>query len=219
MPPIFCGTSFNGAVINNGNGDGVIRSNWNYAGTDCLLGIAPSSQTHGGPDSEVGQLFYHLNASGLGNYQFTDAAGGSGCVYCDLPHDVYGGAMLVSCLDTQGIPGTANFVNGTAIIIGGIPVSGGNPHYNTGVNYIIGRNITATNTPAIPPSVASSIDTKIDDGIPNSGKVGVQFVCAASQVNNYWTPTTMGYGWANNYAPLVAATPPCNVSLIKKLWQ
>lgn len=63
-------------------------------------------------------------------------------------------------------------------------------------------------TPKLPPDVANSIDLKIDDGVPSTGRIGVMFVCPTQQAQGSLPPAT--------YAALAST---CNVSLAKKLWE
>ena len=218
----FFGTTFNGATINPGNGDGKILSTAaGYNGTDCLSGKATGSETD--------QVFIHLNASGLGNYEFSDANGNipnkTWVGMYLLPHDVYGGGMMVTCLDpvhpitAAGYNFLPSFSSGTGIIIGGVPNGGGNVNYNGRIYGIAGVYVNDSNNPLhIPPSIAQAIDIKIDDGIPSTGRVGVGFACYALQPDTLWSAISQGYPWVNSYAPLVAATPPCNVSMVKVIW-
>ena len=201
----FFGTSFDGMLVANGNGDGFIMSTigGNYTQGNSLSGNAVSGNSHTG--TELDQLFVHLNAAGLGKYLFADAYGALTVYGFGLPHDAYGGAMLVTRLDDADPQvGHSPFMHGTAIVIGGVHVSiPSYKYYNSSSYYIMDFG---NNSPAyIPVDVAQAIDTKIDDGLPQSGMVGYAFV-PCNYPAQWWV------------YPLTYSAINCNVTLMKKIW-
>jgi prepilin-type N-terminal cleavage/methylation domain-containing protein len=189
-------TDANGYTIANGNGDGFIASTISFGGSEssCLSG--PATQfTQGAPPNEVEEVFHHLNLAGMGNYNITPPAAYASSGLTNLPTAVMGGGMLVTCLTggATGIP-TA-FESGTAIVIGGASAP-----YNTRIEYVMGW---AGDGPllTIAPDMASRLDTKIDDGLPQTGRVGVPLTCSGGPPSTY-----------------TAMTRTCNVSVVKKIW-
>ena len=199
-------TTQSGLTVYNGDGDGIIRAfdtgGTIYPNTDCLDGVAVTRGSGvDGASTETAQIFLHLNAAGLGNYNYLPAYIGSGSPI--LPPDNFGGRMIVTCLNQDHNFGVfSNFQIGTAIIIGSGSIGTARVAYALGYHYV-GGSIP----PTLPPDVANAIDSKIDDGIPSSGRIGVLFVCGAQQAQGNLPPTT--------YAALSST---CNVSLAKKIW-
>ena len=196
-------TSFQGFTVYNGNGDGQVKSA-EVAGTDdCFSNITVPWAT---VSTEPTQLFLHLNASGIGNYNISKPVGASGSNPF-LPLHKFGGMMFVSCLYNGSTIGIGvqypNFNNhSTGIILAALFGYGQtrtvyNAGWSSGRNYLV-----------IPPDVAQAIDTKIDDGVPSTGKFGVLFDC-----NSEWS--TPGNILPSSYSGFPSN---CNVSLVKKLW-
>jgi len=199
-------STYAGYTIYDGDGDGTIGSPGGVG--RCNNGIPTNWQ----PLTEAPQVFLHIMSSGIGSYNNRPTPGtwAYGSNLPSLPHDVWGGGMAVHCLDnTSGAAGIwipTAFQHGTNILIGLVYVAGYGNDYTSRIAYMIGWN-TGSGIPRtlkIPSMAAMSIDQKIDDGFPSSGKVGVLINC------NGGAPAT-------DYSQFVA--DGCNVSMAKKLWE
>ena len=197
-------STYAGYTIYDGDGDGTIGSPGGIG--RCNNGIPTNWQ----PLTEAPQVFLHIMSSGIGSYDNRPTPGtwAHNVNLPSLPHDIWGGGMVVHCLDSWspngGIFIPSNFEHGTNIIIGLVYIN--NQDYTDRLHYMFGWN-TASGIPRtlkIPSMAAMSIDQKIDDGFPSSGRVGVLINC------NGGVPAT-------DYSQFVA--DGCNVSMAKKLWE
>lgn len=161
-----------GNTLANGNGDGIIRGT--SSDTDCLEATYQAEPT---------QLFWQLNASKIASYSlkknlWSDVA---------LPYSAYDGQTIlaVTCMKSLLYPTTppAFVREGNSIIFGINPYSPNNATNNNGYGSalysmkdygIVGKLPTVTVSPiGIPLEIIRQMDTKMDDGIPDSGTFGV----------------------------------------------
>lgn len=148
----------------------------------------------------MAEVFHHLNLAGLADYNIATPAQYAGTNMTNLPDAVLGGGMAVTCLNETAesyngyIP--ANFASGTGILLG-LDTNG--VQYSTRIQYTLGW--AGSGTPHIMPDMAARVDTKIDDGLPLTGKVGVESVCNF----NAYPPAT--------YQAMVSS---CGVGMVKK---
>ncbi len=203
------GASFNGYTINDGDGDGLIRSIYAYMAVqtagDCIR-----------PDitAEVSQLLLQLTATGLGNYKANGALnGGNAVMGTQYGPAAYGNGtgFFVSCLKSVLSPTyiPSFLTTGNSIVIGagsssvgriayalgtyGVKLSSGYGYYGAGLKI---------SPIGIPANAARQIDDKIDDGKPSNGIFGIVSGDTACADN-------------------VAAYPPpdvaCNVTAAKRI--
>lgn len=181
------GSSFGGYTVRDGDGDGKIlgsitNSNTNTA-ADCYnavgyvapIGITQRYST-GFTDSpgEIVQVFHHLNAAGLGNYdinqQSYDSSGNPTMRVANPkpPFNAFGGRIAVTCTHypNQWWAFPANFFNrNMVILIGG--------RFTT--NYSLWNSMSYG--AVISPASAENMDIKIDDGKPLTGILGSWSSC------------------------------------------
>jgi prepilin-type N-terminal cleavage/methylation domain-containing protein len=191
------GATYNGNTINDGDGDGLIRSIYAYGAVqtagDCIR-----------PDitGEVSQLLLQLTAAGIGNYKANGALNGANAtIGTQYGYTSYGNGtgFFVSCLKSIVSPTyiPTFLTTGNVIIIGagsasvgriayalgtyGVKLSSGYGYYGAGLKL---------NPIGIPADVARQIDNKIDDGKPSNGIFGIisgETSCA-DNVASYPTP-------------------------------
>ncbi len=203
----FLGTTYDGYGIFNGDGNGILNSlnGGNSTFADCMS-VIPHNYAVTTSSTEQVQLFHHINASGIGSY-FNKTTLTPWGIFLNLPHDVWGTYMLVQCLSDpawMAITAPAAFTHGTAILIGATAADPNYPYAMDRVAYsMAGAPLFGGQPLQIPSTAARNIDTKIDDAMPLTGKVGVFNDCNR---NNH----------ATSYGQIA---DDCNVSMVKKLWE
>lgn len=174
------GSTYNGNTINDGDGDGLIRSIYAYGIVqtvgDCLQ-----------PDAtgEVSQLLLQLRAAGFGNYLANGVLNsGNAVVGINYSYAAYGNrtGFFISCLTrTTNAAWIPLFLRrGNIIVIGAGAATIGRIGYGIGTygkyswgTYGYYAAGTTINPIGIPADAVRQIDEKTDDGIPNSGKFGI----------------------------------------------
>ncbi len=152
-----------GATIYNGDGDFIIRSlsawSGNYAAPECLEGTPNNNET--------GQVFTQLNTTGIGNYPLP---GGAHAPETALAP---GTTILVTCLTSVVQSGVVPVHMGAGnVMVLGNQAASSNVRMGY-VNGLYGWYSTASGVMGIPQKYAFAIDSKLDDGRPESGTFGV----------------------------------------------
>ncbi len=182
----FFGTSFEGNIIYNGNGNGAINAQY-VNGSALNQEDECQAQSIGG---EISQLFLLTYIAGIGRYKVSGILNPSGAskVGEDYPYAKYGNGtgIFVSCLSTHVTAGniTPLFLNtGNIIVVGNNGTATGDRNrifYSTGalgaVRGFYGGYVNISdgiNPTGIPTDVARQIDEKTDDGNPSNGRFGI----------------------------------------------
>ncbi len=173
-------TSYNGNTINDGNGDGIIRSTYAYGAVqttgECLQ-----------PDAtgEVSQLLLQLSAAGLGSYRANGVLNsGNALINVNYGAAAYGNGtgFFVSCLTrTTNATWIPLFVRrGNIMVFGAGAATVGRIGYGLGTygkyawgTYGYYAASTAISPLGIPADALRQMDDKADDGKPSSGKLGI----------------------------------------------
>lgn len=191
LPATFVGPLLANMVnneIRNGDGDGIIRAVY---GTDGPFS-APECLQGAGSD-EPSQLFAHLVAANLGSYK------ASAAMYVFWPYAKLdnGTSIFISCLNGVVYPGfTPTFlINNNIMVIagGGAGSAYGRIGYATGLYSWTGYGYIGLSH-----AYMSNIDTKIDNGLPSSGNVGVissspSNVGACSTASNSYNTSSLAF--------------------------
>lgn len=171
-----CGNAGNLGLGTSGNGNGVVDEGWCYLPQD----------TSNAGNVELYRFWLHLANANLFPGSFTGTAGA--------------GNAITSVINTN-VP-ASRFPGGGYSIMNMMP--GGGCAFFPNANYsniiVFGAQISASPTagPLLTPAEASSIDQKVDDGMPGTGRV--------LTLNNSWY-ISAGYGSGNCVtSDLVTAT-------------
>lgn len=189
------GTSFGTSTINNGDGDGNIRSIYTYS-TSYTAGEC----THPDVSGEVSQHLLQLNLAGIGKYtangilDTTILTVKKATVGREYTATAYGNGtgLFISCLSSLLQPTyTPLFLRtGNIIVIGAAASSYGRIGYAVGTygaNWYGNYGYYGAGLPidpiGIPADVVRQIDEKTDDGKPSKGRFGIitgDTACAAN---------------------------------------
>jgi len=223
-------TDASGNTVNNGDGDGVIRSYYSGGNdVDALYGSKACLE----PDvaGEIPRLFLHLYLAGLSK-DFTKGAfdGGDGAATVGVAYPYAkldnGTGIFVSCLNSSGFiatDATPQFMQNKNVLVVGVSgdrTNGSNYRiaYATGQLGILWYSqyggfgsANPLGPIGIPAEVGRRIDEKIDDGNPSSGRFGI--IAGEAVCDN-----TL---FSHNQQPLLSAYPSpsvsCNVTVGKSL--
>lgn len=159
-------TSAAGYAVSNGNGDGLLRGQSSYVAGECTSPLA---------DKEITQLFLHLNLAGMSDFA---SDGNSGTIGIGIPKSKIqpDRGILVTCMrGTSNMPSPRAMYNeGNTIALGvGTPIGSSRIYYRLG----LGGTASNFSTFGILPAYAYALDAKIDDGIANTGRVGLLWDC------------------------------------------
>ena len=218
-------TSLQGDAVNNGNGDGIIKSTYGNAGV--AYGAVECTE----PDiaGEVSQLFLHLYMAGISK-DYTKGsltlASTHATIGKEYPYAKFGNGtgIFVTCLGSVAyVPNaTPSFLrNGNIIAVGATGRnigSGFEIFFSLGMASawwggfgLDGSNISITPF-GIPADAARRIDEKIDDGLPSSGKFGI-IAGSSNACDNVYRSNT-GLALLTAYpAPSVS----CNATVGKRI--
>lgn len=221
---VFGTTDTYGNIVNNGNGDGIIKSIYGNDGLTNPDGECIWANITG----EVSAVFQELFLAGISKDYTTGKLNiSSSVIGKEYPYSAFGNGtgVIVSCMATLGWGGrlTPSFLRQGNIIVIGITASGtARIGYSTGQFGVVHGGGLAeygsynTSLPpypiiGIPADVARRIDEKIDDGKPSSGKFGI--IAGQAMCDN----TLASYNQTQLLTAYPAPTVSCNVTAGKKI--
>jgi prepilin-type N-terminal cleavage/methylation domain-containing protein len=184
------GLAARGTNPGEGDGDGLIESTFCIDGIACNNGLSEST-------GETVMFWVDLSATHLIDSGFNTASS------TVMPTTAITGSAVALYLPTATL-GNGNYIYAYS---GGKSVSGWHP---TGINYFGFSGVSAiqlygglASTPSLTVAQASSIDKKIDDGLPQSGTVTAQYL---NVTLSNWYPSWAGVQSVTQ-GPTTTATP------------
>jgi hypothetical protein len=190
VPAAQFGLAARGTNAGEGDGDGLIESTFCIDGIACNNGLSEST-------GETVMFWVDLSATHLIDGGFNTASS------TVMPTTAITGSAVALYLPTAKL-GNGNYIYAYS---GGKSVSG---WYPTGINYFGFSGVSAiqlygglASNPSLTVAQASSIDKKIDDGLPQSGTVTAQYL---NVTLSNWCPSWAGVQSVTQ-GPTTTATP------------